>query len=968
MSNSEGSKLGGYELLAVRSDGFIDAQRSGGGPRVLMRKLDGADSNDARAKLVFEADRRRAGALTGPEALQLVDAFRAEGAFVFVFSHFAGRRAAVRLARGHTFTFEQALQIGRTIAKLLARSDAPHGALTLANVLIDDSGEIRLVPVLPLEGGGQLPKGTMAGDMRQLALLIGHLALGNPPASADAEPRVLARWILQPEVPARYRKVLQSMLGPAGPRYKSWQECVRDLDLALGNASRTAKGSATGALAGAVALVLAAGGGTWAWWQFSQPAETQAQATALQTTATPAAATQQESATAQSEGSPDEAAAMTNGAPAPAALPADKASTLAYLRTMGDALSLCERGDFAKAMANLTEWTSENPQHPFREDVLRQVARIQLAQTAAASVTELGDRARGAQVKVDEATQGVVTKLQGGQVTLAVPSQFGNVEKTVPLATLPIVSIGSMLAQADAQGGSTHGAAFLLGSTRFTEANALLSNDLAGHIPLHTWSREWKKLVHDRDAMLGLEQVTALLAKGASEDAVRAFDRIRREYRDSEIFAVVMKEDVAILHERLAALVKQDPEMLAKVVGSGYPGLPALTLSSSVPKGDPEYQQVVSTVQWLVHNGGWDQHQAALEKAIAAAGKLGPWNQHPKNLERILTQRAPSLMLAQATALRLISPSVVERFCKEEYNREFITWLFTNPRAMQLLAGTLKPQDKPARVLELWRECWADDKQSGEPYMALALAVAVVFDEPIKLVANYYGYDSYESSSAEGTEISALERYRFFRDCAKKNSLRVPLAEMQPHELVYVVDSPVPNEELAWAQKHVNLSRRNWGQAYGMIRYRMDKAAGGRQIYKRYTLAQIEDEGGICGDQAYFAAHSAKANGIPAMVIGGEGDRGGHAWFGYQISRNEWNLEAGRFTSDNYAAGTSEDPQTRRTIKEHELKQFATPERRTAGWADTDRYLQLSDLFERNQESDLARTSLDQALRVTPKH
>ncbi|MGV3532054.1 MAG: hypothetical protein ACO1QR_06760, partial [Chthoniobacteraceae bacterium] len=235
-------------------------------------------------------------------------------------------------------------------------------------------------------------------------------------------------------------------------------------------------------------------------------------------------------------------------------------------------------------------------------------------------------------------------------------------------------------------------------------------------------------------------------------------------------------------------------------------------------------------------------------------------------------------------------------------------------------------------------------------------------------VANYYGYDSYESSSAEGTEISALERYRFFRDCAKKNSLRVPLAEMQPHELVYVVDSPVPNEELAWAQKHVNLSRRNWGQAYGMIRYRMDKAAGGRQIYKRYTLAQIEDEGGICGDQAYFAAHSAKANGIPAMVIGGEGDRGGHAWFGYQISRNEWNLEAGRFTSDNYAAGTSEDPQTRRTIKEHELKQFATPERRTAGWADTDRYLQLSDLFARNQESDLARTSLDQALRVTPKH
>ncbi len=134
-----------------------------------------------------------------------------------------------------------------------------------------------------------------------------------------------------------------------------------------------------------------------------------------------------------------------------------------------------------------------------------------------------------------------------------------------------------------------------------------------------------------------------------------------------------------------------------------------------------------------------------------------------------------------------------------------------------------------------------------------------------------------------------------------------------------------------------------------MIRYRMDKAAGGRDLYDHYTLAEIKQKGGVCVDQAYFASMTAKANGIPAMTISGEGDRGAHAWFGYEESRTSWNLSTGRY-KDNYAAGTTRDPQTHRTIKEQELRELAAPARRTPAWGTTERYLQLSDLL-REQRS-----------------
>ena len=68
------------------------------------------------------------------------------------------------------------------------------------------------------------------------------------------------------------------------------------------------------------------------------------------------------------------------------------------------------------------------------------------------------------------------------------------------------------------------------------------------------------------------------------------------------------------------------------------------------------------------------------------------------------------------------------------------------------------------------------------------------------------------------------------------------------------------------------------GGAYSMIRYRMDRAALGKDPYTNYTFQEILDEGGICMDQAYFAVNTAKCNGIPSAYVTGDGNRGPHAW------------------------------------------------------------------------------------------
>lgn len=78
-----------------------------------------------------------------------------------------------------------------------------------------------------------------------------------------------------------------------------------------------------------------------------------------------------------------------------------------------------------------------------------------------------------------------------------------------------------------------------------------------------------------------------------------------------------------------------------------------------------------------------------------------------------------------------------------------------------------------------------------------------------------------------------------------------------------------------------------------MIRYRMDRAALGKDPYTNYTFQEILDEGGICMDQAYFAVNTAKCNGIPSAYVTGDGNRGPHAWVNLLTTDETWQSYGG---------------------------------------------------------------------------
>ena len=70
------------------------------------------------------------------------------------------------------------------------------------------------------------------------------------------------------------------------------------------------------------------------------------------------------------------------------------------------------------------------------------------------------------------------------------------------------------------------------------------------------------------------------------------------------------------------------------------------------------------------------------------------------------------------------------------------------------------------------------------------------------------------------------------------------------------------------------------------------------------TFEEIRKEGGVCRDQAYYAANTAKVMGIPAVYAVGDGDRGPHAWVVSNDSETQWN----QINSYGYKTGTYSNP------------------------------------------------------------
>ena len=662
--------------------------------------------------------------------------------------------------------------------------------------------------------------------------------------------------------------------------------------------------------------------------------------------------------------------------PAPATAPVvDPAAERARVQARIEAVRAIEltrpqmaRRDFSGAAQALESWLAAHPGHAQRAVVERQVARMRTAEKAVPALLARPAALVGAQIPVGNAVW-TVSGAAGGRLLCQVPAQFGSVERPVEISALSEAALVQLMQRADATGQTLLAPGYLLGLGKNAEAAAALRGIAPEVEALRAEVAEAVAVARDGTLLAELDGVESLLARQEPGSAQARLAECEKTYAGHEFLTIAYAAKIGAWRTQIArAPAPAAPVVSAPAAGDSYPGLPVFNLSTAVALGDPDRQQLLRAAQWAAASGNWERHFTQLKTALATAAGTGPWQQRPQNLDRLIGLGTPALATEQARFIRAVGPAALSTFGKVDRSRDFLNWLLVRPAVLAAFNDTIAPQDQAADALAAWRTIWFDDEAGRETFANLAIACALVFDQPVRISANVYGFGpTTESSGGPAKEVSALSRYRFYRDSAKKGALKVPLAEMTAWELVWVVDAPVPESELVWAQQHANFSRREWGKAYGHIRYRMDRATQGVNPYKAYTFAEIEKEGGICGDQAYFAAMTAKANGIPAMVIGGEGDRGGHAWIGFEVARGEWKLDVGRY-GDNYAAGTTRDPQTGRTIKEHELRQLTEPARRTAGYAKSEKLLALATLLADAGQRDLATLATDTALALAPKN
>jgi hypothetical protein len=342
---------------------------------------------------------------------------------------------------------------------------------------------------------------------------------------------------------------------------------------------------------------------------------------------------------------------------------------------------------------------------------------------------------------------------------------------------------------------------------------------------------------------------------------------------------------------------------------------PELLLTGMDSQRDAAIQRDRALLLRAIDGKAWDAYRALLGKSVKAA--LVKQGQRPgtNRYDAIWNEPVLYQALLRWKILGCFSETAISQLVTDSYNSPMFKWLLNSSAAMEELLLTIDLKDDGGKVLKLLIDVWSMNEKKYEKYFPLAVACAVVFDRPMS-IPNPVG----KASDSADTEVDPLKRYMWYVDNNERGKLAAPVHHTSARDLVWVVCAPVSTSELDWSIDKMQRHRKNWGDAYGMIEYLMERAVEGLNPYKEYSFAEILKEGGVCGDQAYFCVNTARAQGIPAMIIGGETDSGGHAWAGLKIKDDEWTTGVGRIGGA--SKGQSGNPQTGEAISEQVIQSW----------------------------------------------
>ena len=314
-----------------------------------------------------------------------------------------------------------------------------------------------------------------------------------------------------------------------------------------------------------------------------------------------------------------------------------------------------------------------------------------------------------------------------------------------------------------------------------------------------------------------------------------------------------------------------------------------------------------------IFSARWSEYSALLDKALGAALETTEDTKLLALFSDLWQDPLFRQALLRRETISRLPADLLRKLAKDSEGPSTIRWILTSDEVMEEILLTLRPDDDPKSLLTMLHSAWQEGNGVAQKYYALAIACGVVFDRPI-LLEHQETKEASESDEPADLEIDAMSRFRWYVGKNEAGKLVAPVDRSPALDLVWVVCAPVPVSELEWAIKKLNFSRRGWGGAYSKVEYLMERAVNGENPYDEYTFAEILDKGGVCGDQAWFCANTARANGIPAAILAGETGSGGHAWCALKTQPDEWDTGVGRIGGA--SVGRTTDPRNGEPITE----------------------------------------------------
>lgn len=275
-------------------------------------------------------------------------------------------------------------------------------------------------------------------------------------------------------------------------------------------------------------------------------------------------------------------------------------------------------------------------------------------------------------------------------------------------------------------------------------------------------------------------------------------------------------------------------------------------------------------------------------------------------------------------AARLGHPNMASRYEPPDaplsalLDRELGAWCLGQREFSRMFFEALTPVDYLPEALRLLNRLHRANPRRFERHAALALAIALVHDVP---PPPHWPHGQVGPLALKRALLPAEIAFAYWTEGDEAGQTLHRVAGLSFDELKFLVDTPAPVSELVWARQAVRQPLPRLAEAYDAVRYRHDRVEANVTAWvgEPYTLPRILAEGGICVDQAYFAAQAGKARGVPTLIFRGAGLDGRHAWFGFLGQDGRWEMDAGRHAEQRYVSGLAFDPQTWADISDHEI-------------------------------------------------